>query len=164
MRRLRRSLVSANEIRHMKGRMDMATVRAEITVDAAIEQVWDAVRDYGALHERLAPGFVTDCTLDGEDRVVTFFNGTVVRERLISVSDADHRLAWTIVDGPFTHHSGSVELHAQEGSRTRFVWTTDLLPHDTAEATRRMVEKGMAAIQETLDGRSRASAEGARAR
>jgi uncharacterized protein YndB with AHSA1/START domain len=138
--------------------MDMATVRAEITVDAAIEQVWDAVQDFGALHQRLAPGFVTDCALDGEDRVVTFFDGTVMRERLISVSEADHRLAWTIVDGPWTHHSGSVELHAEDGGRTRFVWTTDVLPHDTAEATRQMVEKGMAVIQETLDGQSRDAA------
>ena len=125
----------------------MATVRAEITVNAAIEDVWDAVRDFGRLHERLAPGFVTDCVVDGEDRVVTFFNGTVVRERLISVSEADHRLAWTIVDGPWTHHSGSVELHPEGVGRTRFVWTTDVLPHGTADATRKMVEQGMLVIQ-----------------
>jgi hypothetical protein len=134
--------------------MDMATVRAEITVDAAIDGVWDAVRDFGGLHERVAPGFVTDCVLDGEDRVVTLFNGMVLRERLISLSDADHRLAWTIVDGPWTHHSGSVELHAEDAGRTRFVWTTDMLPHDTEEPTRQMVEQGMRVIQTTLDAQT----------
>ena len=135
--------------------MHVATVRAEIIVDAAIDDVWDAVQDFGALHERLAPGYVTDCVLDGDDRIVTFFNGTVVRERLIGVSEAEHRLAWTIVDGPWTHHSGAVELHPEDGGRTRFVWTTDILPHETAEATRQMIEQGMLVIQETLDGPSR---------
>jgi hypothetical protein len=60
----------------------VASIRRETVVDVPIEDVWDAVRDYGALHERLAPGFATDTRLEGEDRIVTFFNGTVVHERL----------------------------------------------------------------------------------
>jgi hypothetical protein len=39
--------------------------------------VWDAVRDFGALHHRLVPGFVVEARLEGDDRVVTFFNGAV---------------------------------------------------------------------------------------
>ena len=138
----------------------MATVRKQIVVDATIEEVWDAVRDFGALPERLVPGFATDARLEGEDRIVTFFNGTVLRERLISLSDADRRLAWTIVDGPWTHHNGSVELYAENPNRTRFVWTTDLLPHETAEATEQMMEKGMKVIHATLEGRSQTAVAG----
>jgi predicted GIY-YIG superfamily endonuclease len=132
----------------------MATVRKEIVVDVAIEEVWDAVRDFGALHERLAPGFVTDTRVDAEDRVVTFFNGSVLRERLISLSDTDRRLAWTIVDGPWTHHNGSVELYTEGRNRTRFVWTTDMLPHEAAEAIEQTIEHGMRIIHATLEGRS----------
>jgi len=130
----------------------MASIRREAVVDIPIEDVWDAVRDYGALHERLAPGFATDTRLEGEDRIVTFFNGTVVRERLISLSDEQRRLVWTIVDGPWTHHNGSVELHPEDGNRTRFVWTTDILPHETADATVPLVEQGMEVIRKTLEG------------
>jgi uncharacterized protein YndB with AHSA1/START domain len=133
----------------------MATVRREIVVDVPIDEVWDAVRDYGALHQRLVPGFATDTRLEGEDRIVTFFNGNVLRERLISLDDSGHRLAWTIVDGPWTHHNGAVELYEEDRGRTRFVWTTDILPHETAESTQEMVEKGMSIIRATLESQSR---------
>jgi Polyketide cyclase / dehydrase and lipid transport len=129
----------------------MASIRREVVVAVPIDDVWDAVRDFGALHERLAAGFATDTRLEGDDRIVTFFTGTVVRERLISLDDDQRRLVWTIVDGPWTHHNGSVELHAEDDSRTRFVWTTDILPHETAQATVPMVEQGIEAIRKTLE-------------
>jgi uncharacterized membrane protein len=129
----------------------MATIRRTIDIDVPIDHVWDAVRDYGALHERVAAGFATATVLEGEDRVVTFFNGAVYRERRISSDDGVHRLAWTIVDGPWTHHNGSVELFADSTGHTRFVWTTDVLPHDTAEATAAMIERACEVIKLTLE-------------
>ena len=59
----------------------MASIRKEIVIDASAERVWDALSDWGGLHVRLVPGFATDARLDGEDRIVTFFNGSVLRER-----------------------------------------------------------------------------------
>ena len=50
--------------------------------------VWAAVRDFGAVHQRLAPGFVLDARLDGDARIVTFANGTVARELLVDCDDA----------------------------------------------------------------------------
>ena len=35
----------------------MATVRKEVRIEARAETVWDALRDFGALATRLAPGF-----------------------------------------------------------------------------------------------------------
>lgn len=46
----------------------MATIRKERTIEAAPEQVWEALRDWASVHERLVPGFVVDTRLDGEDR------------------------------------------------------------------------------------------------
>ena len=43
----------------------VATIYKEILIDAPAEEVWDALRDFGALHERLVPGFVVD---DGRAR------------------------------------------------------------------------------------------------
>ncbi|HTA13762.1 MAG TPA: SRPBCC family protein, partial [Solirubrobacteraceae bacterium] len=70
----------------------MASIRKEITIDASPEEVWAAVRDWGALHERLVPGFVVDTRLDGDDRIVTFFDGTVLREALVDLDDDARRL------------------------------------------------------------------------
>jgi hypothetical protein len=130
----------------------MATIRREIEVVASADQAWDAVRDYGALHTRLVPGFVTNTRLEGDDRLVTFFNGSTVRERLVTRDDAARRLAWSIVDGPYTHHNGAMEVVAEAGG-CRLVWTTDLLPDEAAERTAMMMERGLQTAQETLDAR-----------
>ncbi|HET8535747.1 MAG TPA: SRPBCC family protein [Solirubrobacteraceae bacterium] len=128
----------------------MATIRIETTIDAPPADVWDALRDFGALHTRLAPGFAIDTKLEGDDRLVTFFTGTTVRERLISRDDAARRLAWTIVDGPYEHHNGAAQVLEEDGA-TRFVWTSDLLPDTTAEPTRAMMQQGSEAIRRALE-------------
>jgi uncharacterized protein YndB with AHSA1/START domain len=128
----------------------MAHIHKEIEIDANPEAVWAALRDWGALHERLVPGFAVDVRLDGEDRIVTFFNGAVVRETLIASDDA-RRLAWSVVDGPYSHHNGVAQVFA-EGDRSRFVWTADLLPDAAAEPTAEMMERGIQTAKETLEG------------
>jgi hypothetical protein len=94
---------------------------------------------------------VTKVRVEGQLRVVTFFNGTEVSERIIEVDDVGRRLAWTIEDGPYTHHSGSAQVFPAGASGTRFVWITDLLPDETAEPTTVMMRKGLATIKETLE-------------
>ena len=42
----------------------MASVHCEIVIERPPAEVWDALADVGALHTRLAPGFVTDCRLE----------------------------------------------------------------------------------------------------
>ncbi len=132
----------------------MASIRKEMLVDAGADVVWDAVRDFGALGVRLAPGFVTDCRLDGTDRIVTFFTGTVLRERLVSRDDERRRLVWAIVDGPYSHHNGAVEVSGLQDGRTRFVWTADLLPDELGEPTSEQMEHGMAAMKATLNAQA----------
>jgi hypothetical protein len=131
--------------------MIMATVRRAIDVEVPIDVVWDAVRDFGALHERLAAGYATATRVEGDDRVVTFVNGAVFRERLISSDDDGRRLAWTIVDGPWTHHNGSVELFTDSEGRTRLVWTTDMLPHDAVHDTEAMIDQACGLMKDTLE-------------
>jgi len=129
----------------------MASIYREVVIEARPDEVWAALRDWGALHRRLAPGFVTDCRLDGEDRIVTFAGGLVVREVLVALDDERRRLVWTVVDGPYSHHNGAAQVHA-EGSRSRFVWTADLLPHERAAATAQAMEEGLRTIKRTLEG------------
>jgi hypothetical protein len=129
----------------------MPSIRKEIQIDAPAEKVWDALRDFGALHERLVPGFVTECRMDGEDRIVTFANGATYREVLIDSDDKARRLAWSIVDEPYTHHNGVAQVFPEDDG-CRFVWTTDLIADDeVVTLTDQAMEAGIGVVKTTLE-------------
>lgn len=135
----------------------MASIIEEVAIDARPEDVWAALRDFGALHERLAPGFVVDCRLEGDDtRVVTFFNGAVAREVLIGIDDTRHRLAYSVVESPmgFAHNSASAQVFAEGADRSRFVWITDLLPNGLGPRTAELMEHGIAVIKRTMESQT----------
>jgi hypothetical protein len=132
----------------------MASVSKEVTIAAPAEKVWDALRDFGALHTRLVPGFVVDTQIDDDGaRVVTFFNGAVAREVLVGVDEGARRLAYSVVEGPLnsTHHNASAQVFATGDGGSRFVWTTDVLPDELAEPTGALMERGIGVIKSTLE-------------
>ena len=128
----------------------MASIHKEIIIDANPADVWDALRDFGALHTRLVQGFVTDTKLDGDGRIVTFANGTVAREILVDCNDERRRLVYAIKNERLTQHSASAQVFAEGESRTRFVWIADVLPHDFAPYMADQMDLGLAAMQKTL--------------
>ncbi len=130
----------------------MASIRKEFLIDAAPETVWDAMRDIGALHKRLVPGFVTDCKLDGNARIVTFGNGIVAREVIVDVDDEARRIAWSATGPRLTHHNASSQVFA-EGGAARVVWIADLLPHEMKGPIGAMIDAGAAAMQKALSGK-----------
>ena len=134
----------------------MASIRKEIVTSAAPTFVWDAIRDVGALHTRLVPGFVVDTRLepDGRARTVTFGNGMVIKEPIVTIDDGGRRLVWGAEDGPLTHYNGAVQVFA-EGTGSRVVWTADFLPDEAAATVGPMIEQGMAAMKKTLDSAER---------
>jgi len=129
----------------------MASIRKEISIAVPAEQLWDAMRDVGALHTRLVAGFVVDCRLEGESRTVTFANGMMATELIIDVNDADRRVAWSAVGGRLTHHNASAQVFADGDGNSRVVWIADLLPHELAPSIAGMIEQGLAAMKQTLE-------------
>ena len=129
----------------------MASIHKEIMIAAAHEDVWSAIRDVGAVHRRLAPGFVVDCRLDGDARVVTFANGLVARELIVDIDDQARRLAWSVVGGRMTHQNASMQIFADGAAGTRAVWIADLLPHELAGQIRAMIKQGMGVMKQTLE-------------
>lgn len=127
----------------------MATVRKEIVTSAAPDAVWDAVRDIGALHTRLVPGFVVDTRLEPGVRVVTFGNGVTVREPIVTLDDEARRLVWSAEGGQLTHYNSFVEVFAAEHG-SRVVWVSDFLPHEAAGFVAAMMEEGSAAMARAL--------------
>jgi hypothetical protein len=88
----------------------MATIRSEIKTRAPVSDVWSAVRDIGALHTRLVPGFVTDTKLEPGARIVTFINGMVLREPIVTLDDEARRLVWTHEGGRARHYNGALQV------------------------------------------------------
>ncbi len=132
----------------------MASVISEVAIDTAPDDAWAALRDFHAVHERLAPGFVVDSQPVADDtRIVTFFNGAVAREVLVGIDDEARRLCYTVVDGPLqsTHHNASAQVFAEPEGRSRFVWITDVLPHDRAEPVGLLMERGLDVLKGTLE-------------
>src|SRR6185295_9087268 len=108
----------------------MSSIRKEIFINASPESVWDALRDVGALHTRLVPGFVVDTRLEPGARTVTFGNGMEARELIVELDDASHRLVWSAVGGRLSHHNASVQVFAAPDGGSRVVWIADLLPNE----------------------------------
>lgn len=132
----------------------MASIVREVRIACSAARAWDALRDVGALHTRLVPGFVTDTTLDGDDRIVTFGNGMVARERIVTVDDEARRVVWSVVGAPFTHHNASAQVFPDGDNGCRFVWIADLLPNEIAGAIAAMIEQGIGVVRTTLEERS----------
>jgi hypothetical protein len=131
----------------------MASIYKDIPLHAHPDAVWDAVRDFGAVHRRLNPGFVTDCRLDGNARIVTFHNGNVIAEELVDCDDARRRLVYAILGREgVRHYNGSVQVHGDGDGRSRLVWIIDVLPGDIAPHISSQMDLAAAAMQKTLGG------------
>ena len=128
----------------------MASLRKDIPIDAHPNEVWAAVSDFGAVHKRLAPGFVLDARLDGDARIVTFANGTVARELLVDCDDARRRLVYAIVNERVSHYSASVQITADGDTRSRMIWIVDVLPNAIAPYVDAQMDQAVLAVQKTL--------------
>ena len=129
----------------------MATIHKEIKIERSKEFVWDAIRDVGAIHKRLVPGFVVDCKLEGNSRIVTFGNGMVVRELIVTVDDKTCRHAWSARSEPLTHHNASVQVFSDGHRDCRVVWIADLLPNEAAETVGEMIQRGLNTMKQTIE-------------
>ena len=131
----------------------MASIHQRFRVDRDAESVWDSLRDFGAVDERVAAGFVMVTEIDGDVRTVRFGNGAVAREILVDADDDRRRIAYSVIESPLglTHHQATVEVVSAGGEGgCEFVWTTDVLPHEAAPTIEAMMAEGVDAIERTL--------------
>ena len=106
----------------------MASIRREIVIEARPSDVWDAIRDVGAVHTRLAPGFVVDTKMEEGARIVTFGSGLIARELIVDIDEDARRLVWAVVGGRLKHHNASLQVFAHGDAASRVIWIADLLP------------------------------------
>ena len=126
----------------------MTSIAVEISTEASPSAVWDAIRDIGALHTRLVPGFVVATELVPGGRRVTFANGMIVVEPIVSLNEELHRLVWTAHGGSsgLIHYNSAVQVYPRETGGSRVVWMTDVLPDDAAGRIGAMMRQGATAM------------------
>jgi carbon monoxide dehydrogenase subunit G len=138
----------------------MACIHKEIVIEAPPEHVWAAVRDVGAVHERLVPGILVGTRLDGDTRILTFARGAVVRELIVALDDEKRRLAYAVVEGSkrTTYHHATMQVCAEAEGSSRLVWITDFLPHDRVGSIAAIIERGAEVMKQTLEASKSLSA------
>ena len=116
--------------------------------------MWDALRDIGAVHQRLLPGRVLDTDVDGDVRTLVMPDGHVVRELIVDVDDETRRLAYAVIDGArpaLRHHHASLQVFPEGDGHSRLVWVTDVLPSSPADEIRARTERGAAEMKNVLE-------------
>lgn len=127
----------------------MATIIKQIELGANVAKVWATIRDVGAA-DLAFPGVLTACRLDGDVRTVTFANGMIVREQIVTVDEAHRRVAYAVIEGGFSHHSASMQVESVDDKTCRMIWVSDFLPDDAAAVVAPLVEQGAAALQRAM--------------
>lgn len=135
----------------------MASVQKEIIIDADPAAAWAIISDFIDGPVRMAPGFVTDSRLDEPDvRVVTFANGTVLRERLIALDNDLRRLVFSIIGGTMqpTHDNASMQVLPHGDGGSRFVWIHDVQPDDLTISMGAGMDDGLNIFKQTVESSS----------
>ena len=129
----------------------MASIHHEITVEASVDRAWAALRAVGDAQKLFAP-VLSEGVLNGDVRMVRFANGMVIRERILDVNDATHRVAYAAIDGPgMTYHHASMQVFEAGPKQCRFVWITDFLPPELRGSLQPLIEAGSNALKANLE-------------
>jgi hypothetical protein len=132
----------------------MATIRKEFIINSVPYTIWSALSDFGALHTRLAKGFVTDTKLedDGNTRIVTFANGSTAKEILVARDNEHRRIVYSIKDSEqITQHSASAQVIAAGPNQSRFVWIADVLPNAIVPYMSEQMDLGATCMKTSME-------------
>ncbi len=132
---------------------NVAVVTTETVVDATPEKVWDAVRDVYAVDVRLVPGMVTKVERTGNVRTITFANGFVVKERIVSVDDRTRRITYSAFGGKATYHVATMQVFPEGRSRSRVIWQTRFLPAELEQFIAQNMQAGAQVMKDHLEKR-----------
>ena len=123
----------------------MASLIREIPLNTDAEVAWRALRDPGNAARAFA-GVLVDAVFDGNVRSVTFANGNVAQERIVTIDEPRMRIAYTVCGDRFEHHHASIQISPEGPGRCRFVWICDFLPEGRRELVEPLMDAGCAAF------------------
>jgi hypothetical protein len=135
----------------------MTSLHCQASIRRPAAETWTLLRCPGNAAALFAP-VLTDCSLDGDIRTVTFANGKVLRERIVDVDDERYRLCYTVLGDMFEHHSASMQIVPVDDRACRFVWISDILPDDRAALVGPLMEQGTRALVTNIETGSASTA------
>jgi carbon monoxide dehydrogenase subunit G len=127
----------------------MQTETAEIEINAATDDVWALVGDFGGIG--WMPG-IESVEVAGDDRTIAMGGMTIV-ERLVNRDDDARTLTYSIVDGPVpvdSHEATIAVVPAGDGSRVSWSVTTE--PDDAASFMKDVYSGALQALKAKLEG------------
>lgn len=110
----------------------MATMRQDVWIDRAADDVWALVRDSSRVTEWFP--HMTDVKVDDDagTRTITLESGLPLLEDIVSVRDDLRRFQYRLVGPlPVQHHLASIDVIA-DGDRCLVTYSTDVEPHALA--------------------------------
>jgi hypothetical protein len=146
----------------------MARAHASTVINAPIDQVWARIRAFDGIPE-WHPA-VTTCAIEGGQpsdqvgavRKLTLGDGSVIRERLLELSDLGHHYSYSILESPLpvANYRATLRLRrVKDGERTFAEWTAtfDADPPDQQSAAEDMISNavfqgGLGALVEHFGG------------
>jgi hypothetical protein len=133
----------------------MASIRTEFIVEADAARVWKSVGDWQNGPADMAPGHVASCRTEGPVRVVTFADGRIARERLVTRDDEARRIVYSVIGDTVRpdHDNAVMQVVAEIEGRCRFVWSRDVLPDKLAEPFLASMREAGLVIKRTLEDR-----------
>jgi hypothetical protein len=131
----------------------MASVRKEIVTKARADSVWSAIRDVGALHTRLVPGFVTNTKLKAMSGLLRSAT-VVIREPIVTIDEQAKRLVWSAEGGITKHYNASLQVFSTDDDSTRVVWIADFLPDTASIRIAAAMDAGLTVMEKTLKSRA----------
>ena len=131
----------------------MTWIQIEFDIEADGARVWQVIGDWAAGPVRMAPGFVTSSEAADDVRVVTFADGFVARERLVSRDESARRIVYSLIgDGARPEHDNAVmQVVAAGPRRCRFLWSRDVLPDEAAGPLRAAMQEAAPIIKSALE-------------
>jgi hypothetical protein len=131
----------------------MASIIVDIPIAVAADVAWAVIGDWADGPARMAPGWVTDVRTENDQRVVTFANGAVFRERLVGIDPDARRIAYAITGDAVRpeHHNASMQLLPEGTGTSRLRWIHDVLPDALAPRLEAGVTASAKVIKSTLE-------------
>jgi uncharacterized protein YndB with AHSA1/START domain len=128
----------------------MIKIYVSSVIDAPVDKVWALVRDFNSLpqwHPRMVESEIEgglSCDQVGCVRRFKLASGPILREKLVGLSDRDHKVVYTMEETPqpITNHVATVKLTpVTDGNRTFAEWSAEF---DAPAGEEEAIAKGMA--------------------
>lgn len=110
--------------------MTLGSIRHQIRIHRDAVDVWERVRDAAGLHTWF-PG-LTDCQVDGNNRVIVLASGMVMPEEILLIDDVQRRFQYRITAPVFLHHRGTIDVIDLEDGSCLVVYSTEADPRTMA--------------------------------